>query len=133
MDKKVLSKYLNMKKELETTKRILKRLKSKSDRVVDYAKDYKTGYPHNVSITGYDFVTSYKIDKYEEKKERLEKKIPEVLDEITRIIETIEDPLAKSIYEYRFIADMKFEEIAVKTNNTYDNVRQTYYRTLKKL
>lgn len=131
MDKKVLNKYLNMKKELETTKRILKRLKAKPEVVVDYAKDYKTGYPHNVSIKGYDFITSYKINTYRKKQERLEKQIPEVLEETIKIIETIEDPVAKSIFEYRFITDMKFEEIAIKINNTYENVRNIYYRTLK--
>lgn len=131
MDKKVLNKYINMKKELETTKKILKRLKAKPKIVVDYAKDYKTGYPHNVAIEGYDFITSYKIDTYKKKQERLEQQIPGTLKELTEIIEAIEDPVAKSIFEYKFIADMKFEEIARKTNNTYDNVRNIYYRTLK--
>ena len=67
------------------------------------------------------------------KQKRLEKEIPLELEELTKVIDTIEDPIAKSVMEYRFITDMSFEEIAMKTNNTYENVRNIYYRTLKKL
>ncbi len=133
MEKKTLNKYLNKKKELSTTKKILKKLREKPKIVADCVKDYKTGYAHTVKVEGYDVITSYKIKMYEEKETKLEKEIPIILKELKEIIETIEDPFAKSIFEYRYITDMRFEEIAVKTNNTYDNVRQTYYRTLKKL
>lgn len=133
MEKKTLNRYLNKKKELNTTKKILKKLREKPKIVADCVKDYKTGYAHTVKVEGYDVITSYKIKMYEEKETRLEKEIPIVLKELNEIIETIEDPFARSIFEYRYITDMRFEEIAVKTNNTYDNVRQTYYRTLKKL
>lgn len=131
MDKKVLSKYINMKKDLETTKKILKKLRAKPETAVDFANDYSTGYPHSIKIKGYDIITHYKIKSYEKKQEKLEKEIPGVLEEVMGIIETIEDPVAKSVFEYRFITDMKFEEIAIKTNNTYENVRNIYYRTLK--
>lgn len=133
MEKKTLNRYLNKKKELNTTKKILKKLREKPKNVADCVNDYKTGYAHTVKVEGYDVITSYKIKMYEEKRAKLEKEIPIVLKELNEIIETIEDPFAKSIFEYRYITDMRFEEIAVKTSNTYDNVRQTYYRTLKKL
>lgn len=133
MEKKTLNKYLNKKKELNTTKKILKKLREKPKIVADCVKDYKTGYAHTVKIEGYDVITSYKIKMYEEKEAKLEKEIPIILKELKEIIETIEDPLAKSIFEYRYITDMSFEEIAVKTNNSYENVRNIYYRTLKKL
>lgn len=133
MEKKTLNRYLNKKKELNTTKKILQKLREKPKIVADCVKDYKTGYPHTVKVEGYDVITSFKIKMYKEKKEKLEKEIPQVLKELKDIIETIEDPLAKSIYEYRYITDMSFEEIAVKTNNSYENVRNIYYRTLKKL
>lgn len=132
MEKKTLNKYLNKKKELNTTKKILKKLREKPKIVADCVKDYKTGYPHTVKIEGYDVITNYKIKMYEEKERKLEKEIPIILKELKEIIETIEDPLAKSIFEYRYITDMSFEEIAVKTNNSYENVRNIYYRTLKK-
>lgn len=132
MEKKTLNKYLNKKKELNTTKKILKKLREKPKIVADCVKDYKTGYAHTVKIEGYDVITSYKIKMYEEKERKLEKEIPIILKELKEIIETIEDPLAKSIFEYRYITDMSFEEIAVKTNNSYENVRNIYYRTLKK-
>ena len=131
MEKKILNKYLNKKKELNTTKKILKKLREKPKIVADCVKDYKTGYAHTVKIEGYDVITSYKIKMYEEKEAKLEKEIPIILKELKEIIETIEDPLAKSIFEYRYITDMSFEEIAVKTNNSYENVRNIYYRTLK--
>ena len=70
---------------------------------------------------------------YEDKKSRLEEEIKQELNELNKIIEKIDDPLAKAIFEYRYITDMRFEEIAVKTNNSYENVRQIHYRTLKKL
>lgn len=133
MEKKTLNKYLNKKKELNTTKKILKKLREKPKIVADCVKDYKTGYAHTVKIEGYDVITSYKIKMYEEKEAKLEKEMPIILKELKEIIETIEDPLAKSIFEYRYITDMSFEEIAVKTNNSYENVRNIYYRTLKKL
>lgn len=133
MEKKILNKYLNKKKELNTTKKILKKLREKPKIVADCVKDYKTGYAHTVKIEGYDVIISYKIKMYEEKEAKLEKEIPIILKELKEIIETIEDPLAKSIFEYRYITDMSFEEIAVKTNNSYENVRNIYYRTLKKL
>lgn len=132
MEKKTLNKYLNKKKELNTTKKILKKLREKPKIIADCVKDYKTGYAHTVKIEGYDVITSYKIKMYEEKETKLEKEIPIILKELKEIIETIEDPLAKSIFEYRYITDMSFEEIAVKTNNSYENVRNIYYRTLKK-
>jgi hypothetical protein len=133
MEKKILNKYLNTKKELNTTKKVLEKLRAKPKMVVDFAKDYSTGYPHNVNIEGYDVITHYKIEMYEKKQERLEKEIKPALEELQKIIESIEDPIAKSIFEYRYIADMRFEEIAVKINNSYENVRNIYYRTLKHL
>lgn len=133
MKRNSLSKYLNKKKELNTTKKILAKLREKPKIVTDFAKDYRTGYPHNVQIEGYDVITHYKIKMYEEKKTRLEEEIKQELDELNKIIEKIDDPLAKAIFEYRYITDMRFEEIAVKTNNSYENVRQIHYRTLKKL
>jgi RNA polymerase sigma factor (sigma-70 family) len=133
MKRNILNKYLNKKKELNTTKKILAKLREKPKIVTDFAKDYKTGYPHNVKIEGYDVITHYKIEMYEEKRVRLENEIKEALDTLNEIIEKIDDPLAKAIFEYRYITDMRFEEIAVKTNNSYENVRQIHYRTLKKL
>lgn len=133
MDTKSLSRYLKKSKELNTTKKIIEKLRAKPRIVTDFAKDYKTGYPHNVKIEGYDVITHYKIEMYEKKKTKLEKEIPIELKELTKVIDVIDDPIAKSIMEYRFITDMSFEEIAIKTNNTYENVRNIYYRTLKKL
>lgn len=133
MKRNILNKYLNKKKELNTTKKILAKLREKPKIITDFAKDYKTGYPHNVKIEGYDVITHYKIEMYEEKRVRLENEIKEALDTLNEIIEKIDDPLAKAIFEYRYITDMRFEEIAVKTNNSYENVRQIHYRTLKKL
>lgn len=133
MKRNILNKYLNKKKELNTTKKILAKLREKPKIVTDFAKDYKTGYPHNVKIEGYDVITHYKIQMYEDKKKRLENEIKEALNALKDVIEKIDDPLAKSIFEYRYITDMRFEEIAVKTNNSYENVRQIHYRTLKKL
>ena len=133
MEKRSLNKYLNKKKELSTTKKILKKLIEQPKKVADCVKDYKTGQPHTVKIEGYDVITGYKIKMYKEKEKKLEQEIPILLKELNEIIETIEDPFAKEIFEYRYITDMRFEEIAMKTNNTYDNFRQTYYRTLKKL
>ncbi len=133
MNKNNLQRYSIAKKELNTTKRILERLRKRPKDVIDFAKDYKTGYPHNVKIEGYDVITHYKIAMYENKQKKLEKEIPIFLKELNDTIEKIKDPIAKAVIEYRFIADMSFEEIAVKTNNTYENVRNIYYRTLKKL
>lgn len=133
MEIKALSRYLKKNKELNTTKKIIEKLRAKPKIVTGFAKDYKTGYPHNVKIEGYDVITHYKIEMYEKKQKRLEKEIPLELEELTKVIDTIEDPIAKSVMEYRFITDMSFEEIAMKTNNTYENVRNIYYRTLKKL
>ena len=76
MEKKILNKYLNKKKELNTTKKILKKLREKPKIVADCVKDYKTGYAHTVKIEGYDVITSYKIKMYEEKEAKLEKEIP---------------------------------------------------------
>ena len=70
MKRNILNKYLNKKKELNTTKKILAKLREKPKIVTDFAKDYKTGYPHNVKIEGYDVITHYKIEMYEEKKKR---------------------------------------------------------------
>ena len=133
MGKKILGDYLNIKKELKTTQKILAKLKTSPKIVMDSVKDYKTGYPHNVTIEGYDVITDFKIKLYEEKEQRLIEEEKEALLELTKVIESIEDPVAKSIFEYRYMADMRFEEIAIKTNNTYENVRTIHYRTIKKL
>ena len=128
-----LNKYLDIKKELNTTNKILNKLESKSTKVIDFVKDYKTGYPHNVKIEGCDVITYYKIKMYKNKKTKLENEIEIALQEVDTIINNVENPLARDILNYRYIADMRFEEIAVKTNNTYENVRNIYYRTLKNL
>lgn len=133
MNVKGLNRYLNIKKELNTTKKILDKLREKPTMVIDYAKSYKTGYPHNIKIEGYDVITHYKIQMYENKKTKLESEIKIALEELDKTINKIENPLARDIFEYKYIADMRFEEIAVKTNNTYENIRQIYYRTLKSL
>lgn len=133
MDKKVLNQYLNIRKQLKTTKKILEKLKAKPKQVIDFAKDYSKGYPHNITIEGYDVITDFKIKMYKEKEEELIEEEKEALVELTKIIDNIKDPMAKAIFEYRYIADMRFEEIAMKVNNSYDNVRAIHYRTIKKL
>lgn len=133
MERKILGNYLNVIKELKTTKRILDKLRSQPKIVMDSVKDYKTGYPHNVTIEGYDVITDFKIKLYEDKQKRLIEEEKEALLELNKIIETINDPVAKSVFEYRYIAGMRFEEIAIKTNNTYENVRNIYYRTIRKM
>lgn len=133
MDKKVLNQYLNIRKELKATKKVLEKLKDKPKQVIDFAKDYSKGYPHNITIEGYDVITDFKIRMYNDKEERLIEEEKQALLELTKIIDSIEDPVAKAIFEYRYIADMRYEEIAIKVNNTYENVRAIHYRTIKKL
>jgi DNA-directed RNA polymerase specialized sigma24 family protein len=129
----VLTKYLNIKKELITTNKILDKLYNKPKNITDYYKDYKTGYPITKNISGYDTITHYKIQQYENKKQRLEKEIIVELNKLESFINEIKNPFIKSVFEYRYIADMKFEEIACKMNNTYGSVKMAHNRYLKRI
>lgn len=110
MKKTDLSKLKNLIREIETLQNELDRLKwEPKEQVVDYAKDYKTGYPRIITLTGYGDAD------YRRVKQKLTENLCRVQRERLRIeeqIQSVSDPEMRVILRLQYVNGMTQEQIA---------------------
>lgn len=94
------------------------------EQVVDSAKDYRTGYPHTISISGYG------DSSYIDVRQRLYEKQRQIQAEIAFLedwLDRVEDPELRDILRLQYINGLTQEQIAVELGYT----RETISRKLK--
>lgn len=125
MKKTDLSKLKNLIREIETLQNELDRLKwEPKEQVVDYAKDYKTGYPRIITLTGYGDAD------YRRVKQKLTENLCRVQRERLRIeeqIQSVSDPEMRVILRLQYVNGMTQEQIAAEMGYA----RETINRKLK--
>ena len=112
MKKTDLSKLKNLIREIGTLQDELDRLKwEPKEQVVDYAKDYKTGYPRIITLTGYGDAD------YRRVKQKLTENLYRVQRERLRIeeqIQSVSDPEMRVILRLQYVNGMTQEQIAAE-------------------
>lgn len=125
MEKSDLSKLKNLIREIEMLQDELDRLKWKpKEEVADYAKDYRTGYPRIITLTGYGDANYSRI------KQRLTESLRRVQKERLRIeeqIQSVSDPEIRAILRLQYVNGMTQEQIAAEMGYA----RETINRKLK--
>lgn len=94
------------------------------EQVVDSAKDYRTGYPHTISISGYG------DSSYIDVRQRLYEKQRQIQAEIAFLedwLDSVEDPELRDILRLQYINGLTQEHIASELGYT----RETISRKLK--
>lgn len=94
------------------------------EQVVDSAKDYRTGYPHTISISGYG------DSSYIDVRQRLYEKQRQIQQEIAFLedwLDSVEDPELRDILRLQYINGLTQEHIASELGYT----RETISRKLK--
>lgn len=94
------------------------------EQVVDSAKDYRTGYPHTISISGYG------DSSYIDVRQRLYEKQRQIQAEIAFLedwLDRVEDPELRDILRLQYINGLTQEQIASELGYT----RETISRKLK--
>lgn len=94
------------------------------EQVVDSAKDYRTGYPHTISISGYG------DSSYIDVRQRLYEKQRQIQAEIAFLedwLDRVEDPELRDILRLQYINGLTQEQIAVELGYA----RETISRKLK--
>lgn len=129
MNKKRLSTLKALKKEAEIIREEIRTFSFEpKEYVSDTVKDYSTGHPRTIIISGYG------TDEYRKAKDRLYNKLTRKMLAITKeteemeaYIESIEDPLTRTILRLKYIEGKTQAEIAEELN--YDE--RTIRRKLK--
>ena len=94
------------------------------EQVVDSAKDYSTGHPHTISISGYG------DPSYVDIRQRLYEKQRQIQQEIAFLedwLDSVEDPELRDILRLQYINGLTQEQIAVELGYA----RETVSRKLK--
>lgn len=125
MTKKQLEKLKKLNKEAEHLKAMLERSACSRDMVIDTAKDYRTGYPHNITIVGYG------QDNYPELQQRYYDKLLRIQEEIKAMenwLDSVSDPELRDILRLQYVNGLNQEQIA----DELGYVRETVSRKIKK-
>ena len=125
MTKKQLEKLKKLKKEAEQLKKLLERPASLREMVVDSVKDYRTGYPHNITIAGCGQNSYPELQqKYYDKLQKIQKEIKVMED----WLDSVSDPEMRDILRLQYINGLTQEQIA----DELGYVRETVSRKIKK-
>lgn len=125
MTKKQLEKLKKLMKEAEHLKDKLEEPASLREMVVDSVKDYRTGYPHNITIAGCGQNSYPELQqKYYEKLLQIQEKIKSMED----WLDSVSDPEVRVILRLQYINGLTQEQIA----DELGYVRETVSRKIKK-
>ena len=110
MDKKRLTKLKSLISEAEHLSVEIEELQwFPKEQVVDSVKDYRTGYPHTVTIAGYG------SDEWVKLRQRLYEKLGRIQSErmiLENWLDSISDPEIRDILRLQYINGLTQEEIA---------------------
>lgn len=91
------------------------------EQVVDSATDYKTGYPHTISISGYG------DSSYVDIRQRLYEKQRQIQKEIAYLeswLDSIEDPELRNILRLQYVNGLTQEQIALELGYSERSIRR---------
>lgn len=109
MTKKRLKKMRSLILEARHLQEMLDRPAKTTEYVGDTAKDYRTGKPHSIKITGYG------EQEYPELKERYYQKLRQIQQEIAFLegfLDQVEDPQTRDILRLYYVNGLTQEQIA---------------------
>ncbi len=145
MGKELLSQYADLQAEIEDLQRRIKKTECQIERlqaggtVLDSVKGTrKDGTIGNIRIEGFPIVSrDEKLDRLRRYKTQLqdsEKRAVELVSEVEKYINSIEDCRMRRIIRYRFIDKLSWNTVADKMggNNTEDSIRKAVTRFLDK-
>lgn len=91
------------------------------EQVVDSAKDYSTGHPHTISISGYG------DSAYVDVRQRLYEKQRQIQDEIAFLegwLDSIDDPEMRDILRLQYVNGLTQEQIAAELGYSERTIRR---------
>ena len=125
MTKKQLEKLKKLMKEAEHLKAKLEKPASLREMVIDSVKDYRTGYPHNITIAGCGQNNYPDLQqKYYDKLQKIQREIATMED----WLDAVSDPELRDILRLQYVNGLTQEEIA----DELGYVRETVSRKIKK-
>lgn len=129
MTKERLKKLKALVKEAEHLEERIKNLPFRfGDYVGDSAKDYWTGFPRTITIQGYS------TQKYDRLKRRLEGKLGDIQEEITKLeewMEGVEDPQIRDILRLVYMNGLSYEQVAVELGISEKTVQRKINKILR--
>ena len=112
--------------EIDGLQNELDRLKwEPKEQVGDYAKDYRTGYPHIITLTGYGDAN------YKQIRQKLTKNLSKVQKERLRVeehIQSISDPEMRAILRLQYVDGLTQEQIAAEMGCSDRTIRNKLKR-----
>lgn len=129
MTKERLKKLKALVKEAEHLEERIKNLPFRfGDYVGDSAKDYRTGFPRTITIQGYS------TQKYDRLKRRLEGKLGDIQEEITKLeewMEGVEDPQIRDILRLVYMNGLSYEQVTVELGISEKTVQRKINKILR--
>ncbi len=130
MDKKLLSQYSDLKKEIPKLEKRIEKLERQSSMASDVVQN---GYKRHAVIYGYDVIRVNKLQKLKDILEIRKAKAIIQQIEIEDYINNIKDSELRQIFEHRYIDGMDWYQVAVVMNMTGESVpRKRVERYLEK-
>lgn len=109
MTKKQLEKLKKLMKEAEHLKAKLEKPASFREMVIDSVKDYRTGYPHNITIAGCG------QNNYPDLQQKYYDKLQKIQQEIATMedwLDAVSDPELRDILRLQYVNGLTQEQIA---------------------
>lgn len=130
MDKKLLSQYSDLKKEIPKLEKRIEKLEKQSSMASDVVQN---GYKRHAVIYGYDVIRGNKLQKLKDILEIRKARAVIQQIEIEEYINTIEDSELRQIFEHRYIEGMDWHQVATVMNMSGESVpRMRVERYLEK-
>lgn len=130
MDKKLLSQYSDLKKEIPKLEKRIEKLERQSSMASDVVQN---GYKRHAIIYGFDVIRSNKLQQLKDTLEIRKAKAIIQQIEIEKYVNTIEDSELRQIFEHRYIDGMDWYQVAAVMNMSGESVpRKRVERYLEK-
>lgn len=133
MTKKQLENLKKLMKEAEHLSNLIKEPPALREFVSDTAKDYSTGYPHNILISGYG------DSKYPELQQRYHDKLKRIQEERKELedwLNNVPDSEIRDILRLQYINNLTHEQIAdeldYKARETVTRKLQKFWKEIEK-
>ncbi len=130
MDKKLLSQYSDLKKEIPKLEKRIEKLEKQSSMASDVVQN---GYKRHAVIYGYDVIRANKLQKLKDILEIRKARVVMQQIEIEEYINAIEKSDIRQIFEHRYIDGMDWYQIQITMGYEHeDTARKKHDRFLEK-
>lgn len=137
MNKNILIQYNDIQAEIKDLEKRIEKVKTKSKQIEhDMVRGSSDSFPytqHNFNIEGVSYKNSPMLIEYKASLKRFNKKLLEMLNDVEKYIQTVEDSRIRQILRYKYMDNLNWIQIGHVMKSTADGIRMEYKRFFDKI